>query len=319
MNYEIWRETLFDANKDCEIRGTIVLSDLQRRAFLGPVDYLTPVVGIVESPQVVLPDNVEVLDERHQNQYNGIFENRQNSKSSGVITKTQIPWKNVVSPSQWGKKVGIMMVAISMFGLMYAGLPVAIAEVGSSLNKIGESRVASIDAISSHVIVPSPSPLYPVLNEGSNFSADDLYRYKDFRLVIPKIGLESVVIKNVDPNNPSLYGEQLVNGVAHALGSYLPGEDGTMFLFAHSTDAEFNVAKYNAKFYAVRKLEVGDEIMVRYGDKIYKYSVKEKAVISPGELDKIRNSGYKLVLSTCYPPGTDWQRLVVFADPVVDN
>lgn len=319
MKTYIWRETLFDVNRDSEIRGTIVLSDLQRRAFERSVDYLAPNVRVVESPKEVQLAQVVDLEESQKNQYIEIFESRQSSKAGGVAAKTKIPWKSLVKPSEWGKKVGIMMVAISMFGLMYAGLPVVIAEVGSSLNKIGESRVASIDTTSSHVIEPSPSPLYPVLQEGSTFSADDLYRYKDFRLVIPKIGLESVVIKNVDPNNPSLYGEQLVNGVAHAQGSYLPGEDGTMFLFAHSTDTEFNIAKYNAKFYAVRKLEVGDEIIVRYGDKIYKYSVKEKLVISPSELDKVRNSGYKLVLSTCYPPGTDWQRLVVFADPVVDN
>lgn len=319
MNSNVWRETLFDINRDQEIRGTSVLSDLQRRAFDKPIDYFEPVgaVNVIDQDQVQVEKSL--ISSQNENSYAGIFQDRQSSKTGGVLAQKNNSFIKLVSPSEWGKKVGLMLVAISMFGLMYASLPVAIAEVSNSLNQISESRLANVDGGDSHVIIPSPSPLYPVLKDESSFSADDLYRYKDFRIIIPKIGLESVIIKNVDPNQPAQYGEQLANGVAHALGSYLPGEDGTMFLFAHSTDAEFNIARYNAKFYAVRKLEVGDEILVRYGDKMYKYVVKDKKVILPSEFDQVRDSGYKLILSTCYPPGTDWQRLVVFADPVVDN
>lgn len=311
MNANIWRETLFDYKRDAQFRGSVVLTDLQRRAFDSPKDYLQPV-------KKAFADNAADQLSQSTNPYATIFAGRE-EMLKGSLPAHDNPWYKLVSPSEWGKKVGIVMIAISVFGLLYTGLPVAIAEVGSNLNQISKDRVMSADPTESHVIEPSPSPLYPVLNDQSNFSADDLYRYKDFRIIIPKIGLESVIIKNVDPNNPQQYSEQLANGVAHALGSYLPGEDGTMFLFAHSTDTEFNIARYNAKFYAVRKLEVGDEILIRYGEKVYKYIVKDKKVISPGELAKVQQSGYKLVLSTCYPPGTDWQRLVVFADQMIDN
>lgn len=313
MNTEVWRQTLYDAQIDSKVMGSTVLSDLQRRVFDRPVDYLSQ---ISEFPVQIEPETKALASD---NKYDDLFRDRQNLISCGAAVNKGVSLVKFLSPTAWGQKMGMAMIAISMFGLIYVGLPVAIAEVSTNFNQVSEKRLANIDGSNSHVIAPSPSPLYPVLQDGSQFAADDLYRYKDFRLVIPKIGLESVVIKNVDPNNPSLYGEQLANGVAHALGSYLPGEDGTMFLFAHSTDAEFNIARYNAKFYAVRKLEVGDEILIRYGDKDIKYIVKDKKVISPLELDQVRDSGYKLVLSTCYPPGTDWQRLVIFADPVVDN
>lgn len=315
-NSKPWSETLFDVTRDREIRGTTTLSDLQRRAFERPKDYLAAQPVVEVTPIEII--EAAVTPEISSNQYATIFADRQNSIHGDVVVTTG-HWYKFLSPKEWGKKMGTVMIAISLFGLMYISLPVAIAEVSSQINKVSQARLDSIEPNDSHVILPSPSPLYPALSEKNTFSDDELYRYKDFRLVIPKIGLESVIIKNVDPNNVTEYSEQLSNGVAHAKGSYLPGEDGTMFLFAHSTDAEFNVARYNAKFYAVRKLEVGDEIVVRYGEKIYKYQVKDKKVISPDELDKVRESGYKLVLSTCYPPGTDWQRLVVFADEVVDN
>lgn len=311
---EIWRETLYHIDRDKEIRGSSVLSDLQRRAFARPVDYLAESHPVIEAGSQPVGD---IFSEDSANKYADIFTNRQLAISDGVLPHSDSR-RIMLSPLAWGKKMGVVMIAISMFGLMYLTLPIAAAQVGSKLNQVSEERLKGVNqAIAESA--PASQSQYPVLQEKSQFSTEELYRYKDFRIIIPKIGLESVIIKNVDPNNPSQYREQLANGVAQAMGSYLPGENGTMLLFAHSTDTVFDIAKYNAKFYAVRFLDIGDEISIRYGDKVYKYQIKDKKIISPNDLDKVRDSGYKLVLSTCYPPGTDWQRLVVFADPVVDN
>ncbi|MBI4035084.1 MAG: class E sortase [Candidatus Chisholmbacteria bacterium] len=134
----------------------------------------------------------------------------------------------------------------------------------------------------------------------------------DFKIVIPKINLEANVVENVDPATPELYKEQLKHGVAHAKGSYFPGE-GSVFLFAHSTDSVFNILNYDAKFYGVKELESGDVIYIYFKSKRYKYIVENKLILAPYDLDTIRSSQADLILSTCWPPGTDWQRLITFA------
>jgi LPXTG-site transpeptidase (sortase) family protein len=138
---------------------------------------------------------------------------------------------------------------------------------------------------------------------------------RQFGIVIPKIAANSRVIDEVDAFDPEKYQEALVDGVAHAKGSALPGQPGNVFLFAHSSVNFFEAAKYNSVFYLLHWLKPGDEIMLYYQDKPYVYRVEKVEQIGAQELEYI--FGYqpesKLVLMTCWPPGTDWKRLVVTA------
>lgn len=136
----------------------------------------------------------------------------------------------------------------------------------------------------------------------------------EFFLEIPKINLVSTIIPNVDSANESIYLEKLTQGVAHAKDSYFPGDSGPIVLFSHSTDTLARIVQYNAKFYALKDLKIEDKIIIRFKGTIYTYRVTEKKIINPQELDTIRQTSAKLILSTCWPPGTDWQRIVVFAD-----
>lgn len=138
---------------------------------------------------------------------------------------------------------------------------------------------------------------------------------KDYKLFIPKIGLESDISPSVDLDSEEDYKKQLLTtGVAHAKGSYFPGQSGSVFLFAHSTDTVFNIAQFNAKFFSLGELQNGDVIQVTYQGKDFKYSVVDKQIIEPDQVDLVRNSGNALILMTCTPPGTDWQRLIIFAE-----
>ena len=141
----------------------------------------------------------------------------------------------------------------------------------------------------------------------------------EFFLDIPKINLTSNIIPNVDSSNESIYLEKLKDGVAHAKDSYFPGDNGPVVLFSHSTDTLARIIQYNAKFYALKDLEVGDEIMINFKGQIYTYRVTDKQIINPDQLDLIRQTSAKLILTTCWPPGTDWQRIVVFADLASSN
>lgn len=139
-----------------------------------------------------------------------------------------------------------------------------------------------------------------------------------FGIVIPKIGVNSRIIPNVDANAPKEFANALKKGVAHAAGSALPDEQGTVFIFGHSTDYAWNIARYNAIFYQIKDLEIGDEVNLFYNGRRYYYKVTEKRVVGAKDTSFLRdNPGSKqLVLQTCWPPGTTKERLLVFAKPI---
>jgi len=138
---------------------------------------------------------------------------------------------------------------------------------------------------------------------------------KEFGLVIPKIAVNVKVFANVDANNPKEYLPLLAQGVAHAKGSLLPGQEGNVFIFAHSTNTPLNATRYNAVFYLLNKLEKEDEILIYYQQQKYTYKVMEKKIISPEKLNDYLKTlkGKTLTLQTCYPPGTTINRLLIIA------
>lgn len=138
----------------------------------------------------------------------------------------------------------------------------------------------------------------------------------EFSIVIPKLSVAAPVFASVNPFDEKEYLPVLQKGVAHAKGSALPGRFGNTYLFAHSTDAFYNVGKYNAVFYLLGKLEKGDKIYIYYNNQKYTYEVTDKKVVSPKEVSYLARSGRgnTLTLQTCYPPGTTLKRLVVLAE-----
>lgn len=140
----------------------------------------------------------------------------------------------------------------------------------------------------------------------------------EFSIVIPKIGANENIISNVDPNNEDEYLRALLKGVAHAKSTAFPGLNGTTYLFAHSADSFWNVGRYNAVFYLLNKLEAGDDIVIFYNGERYNYKMTKTEVVNAEDTHYIAsNIGQeeKLILQTCWPPGTAWKRLLVFAEP----
>jgi LPXTG-site transpeptidase (sortase) family protein len=139
-----------------------------------------------------------------------------------------------------------------------------------------------------------------------------------FSIVIPKISASSNIIANVDASSSEEYLNALKKGVAHAKGTYFPGQSGNVFLFSHSTDSPLNFARYNAIFYLLKKLEKEDQIIVFFADKKYIYKVSEKFTAEPSDTSWLLSEAgeERLILMTCDPPGTTWKRLLVIARPV---
>lgn len=142
-----------------------------------------------------------------------------------------------------------------------------------------------------------------------------------FSVVIPEIDATSNVIANVDATQKDEYLNALKMGVAHAKGTYFPGQGKRVLLFSHSTDSPLNIARYNAVFYLLRKLEAGDKIIVYFADRKYVYEVESKIITPPSDTSWLTDKGNDetLLLMTCDPPGTTWNRLIIKAKPTLSG
>lgn len=201
------------------------------------------------------------------------------------------------------KGIGSGLIAISVMGLISIYGPVIQQEF---LYKTGQSSIEKIN----YVDIAEANDVEAVQKEALEHGVNS-----HFSVVIPKIGASSDIIANIDTSDPQQYNNALVKGIAHAKGTYFPGQGNNVYLFAHSTNSSINVARYNAEFYLLNKLEQGDQIVVYFSDERYIYTVTESNVIDPGDTSWLEQTDTeRLTLQTCYPPGTTLQRLIVTAE-----
>lgn len=181
----------------------------------------------------------------------------------------------------------------------------------------------AIDTFSGKKFSAAPVAV-PAQGFGSLLGKDDpnlkILTPKDpnFSIIVEKIGADAPVVPNVDASNKQVYDAALKRGVAHALGTALPGQSGVTYLFAHSTDTIFNVPRFNAVFYLLNDMVAGDKIVIFFDGKRYDYVTTEKKITAPEDVSyfTLKTTEQILVLQTCYPPGTTWKRLLIIAKPV---
>jgi len=137
----------------------------------------------------------------------------------------------------------------------------------------------------------------------------------EYGIVIEKINANARIVPNVNPAVERAYLAALQQGVAEALGSTPPGQPGNLYLFSHSTDAPWNIVRFNAVFYLLRELEAGDRVIIFYQNKRYDYVVFDKIIAKPTDVSYLTNKYESpvLTLQTCDPPGTLLNRLVIRA------
>lgn len=154
-----------------------------------------------------------------------------------------------------------------------------------------------------------------------NFTALDLdgaSKYQDYGITIPRLNLDEPVIFNVDPNDKQIYSAALRKGIAHASGTAFPDRPGLGYYFAHSSSPELRT-QFNAVFYLLGKLEPDDRIYIWHNQERFAYRVTEKKITSPDDVSFLAEhpDSEKIVLQTCWPPGTTTQRLLIFGERVV--
>lgn len=134
-------------------------------------------------------------------------------------------------------------------------------------------------------------------------------------IVIPKIGANAKIIAGVNPYDSNDYQRALTQGVAHAIGTVLPGDQGNSFLFSHSSANLMVATTYNSIFYLLNKLNIGDQIIIYRRGTPITFAVTEKKMVSAKSVDVMTSASLEpqITLMTCWPPGTDLQRLLVIA------
>lgn len=138
-----------------------------------------------------------------------------------------------------------------------------------------------------------------------------------FYIEIPKINAAAPIIPNVDPWNEAQYRAKLKEGVAQAKGTALPGEKGTSFLFAHSSDSPWNMTRYNIAFFRLGELNINDKVSIHRNGKELEYKVVARKEVWPSEVKYLKEtSSYNLILQTCTPVGTSLRRLLIFANSI---
>lgn len=144
----------------------------------------------------------------------------------------------------------------------------------------------------------------------------------DFKIEIPKILATTDIVANVPPFESSEYLKALRDQkVAQAQGSGLPGESlgKSIYVFAHSTSQGLIEVRNNAVFYLLGELTNNDLVFIKYKDKIFTYKVYKQKIVKATDIQYLnyKEEGKEiLILQTCWPIGTDWKRLLIFAEKV---
>lgn len=239
----------------------------------------------------------------------------------------------------WNKKLGLTLILVAVGAFIAAYWPIISLEANYQFRTLGDKlRLApqltthsairqpaertqpttDLSAVASAKVdnlqpKPVPADFNPLVDPTGNEIEPD---NSDFALIVPKVGINAAVIPGVDPVNTAGYSEALKKGVAHSKLSYYPDENGTVYLFSHSTNYEWFIDDLNAVFYYLKNLEANDLIVVMYRNDRYTYQIREKKVVSTREISYlVPQTGVRtLILQTCWPPGTVAKRMLIFAD-----
>lgn len=126
-----------------------------------------------------------------------------------------------------------------------------------------------------------------------------------FRLIVPRLKLNSEVVNGTT-----------LSALKHGPGLYsvaqMPGEgDRNTSIAGHRNGigTTWNI------FYDIDKINIGDELFLAYGDKVYRYLYKETKIVNPDNISVLDRQGYScLTLTSCHPLGSNAQRIIVHAE-----
>jgi sortase A len=153
------------------------------------------------------------------------------------------------------------------------------------------SEAQAVVALAQHASVAGVQPDAPILS-GTPVA----------RLLIPRIGLDAIVLEGVDA-------DVLNGGPGHLPGSAFPGEMGNAVISAHR----------DRHFARLGDVAVGDTLMTEAGTHRNRWVVISKRVIDADAPALFRTNTATLTLTTCWPIrylGSAPDRLIITARPI---
>lgn len=137
---------------------------------------------------------------------------------------------------------------------------------------------------------------------------------QEFTISIKKLGINAPIVTGINPSDKEAYNQALKSGVVLMDGTPLPGTgSGNTFIFGHSSAIE--KSDYDKIFSKLNDLEKDDSVLINYSGKSYNYKVIDKKIVDKNDLSVLdQTNNERVTLMTCWPIGTDKQRLVVIAD-----
>ncbi len=133
----------------------------------------------------------------------------------------------------------------------------------------------------------------------------------DNAIYIPKTNTKAPIVAGRSTDEKVIL-EQLKGGTVIYPGSSIPGSGGTTVILGHSS-SNFPWNEYSNVFSLLYKLEPGDLVYVKYQGDFLVYRIGQKMTGSVFTLSKADIKG-DLVLSSCWPVGTDKGRILVTAN-----
>ncbi len=132
----------------------------------------------------------------------------------------------------------------------------------------------------------------------------------NFTLSMPKLAVSAPVLSVPSGTDADILAA-LKNGVVLYPGAAYPGQSGTTVIIGHSSSLP-PWTKYSAIFAKLGSLAPDDLVYLTFEGKEYIYRV---SAVRRGSVQDILNSGMTgdLILSTCWPVGTDTNRVAVSA------
>jgi sortase A len=126
------------------------------------------------------------------------------------------------------------------------------------------------------------------------------------RLIIPRLGLDEVVVEGVGD-------DELRAGPGHLPGSALPGEAGNAVISAHR----------DRHFHSLDEIRAGDTVRTTAADGVIAaWIVTERRVVSKDAPALFASRSPRLTLTTCWPVrylGPAPERLIVSAEPLTNG
>lgn len=138
-------------------------------------------------------------------------------------------------------------------------------------------------------------------------------------LIVPKLNIRVPIIFDQSGVNARIKTE-LQNGVVHFAGTALPGQNGNVAIFGHSSNNIFAAGNYKFIFTMLNKLRPSDQIEIDYKHTRYLYQMTGSKVVAPSDSTVLDATVMPtLSLITCTPVGTNLNRLVVVAKQITPD